>query len=516
MIGKNCNLSNSSSSSSSLKMIDEVVELSRNNYEPVASPEDPDAVSARSESGSSLSFMDGVKHVTSVFNRISIAEKLAREGKHILGFLDVTDIARAYEAGVRVQLPSSVVKGESDSDIPPLSLSESEQSTTASSSTVTSDSASESGSLIEDPTAPSLPTDSLNNSDDLDRRIKEELKLSQFEAANAEKAKQSLTSSSSTRESVLSQEAHSSLDVGAPEKRKFFAQITERAANLKVANPLILTNDASGKKIQIPESAGAAGARSGSGGSLTLILTVNRDTVGLETVRELQSLSDGHVWIGWETETETVSSVVTKHPNRVDYRKSCTRFGLGSHQHLRLTGRHATLQQVAAKLRLELASALQVRKTQSHSKTLHPLDARLCDLMRQVELVLEQDLCTTNNLSRLTISPEEQSLLLLAASSYDFKKEFNLTTTSISKSELENTTVTTNTNSKSNTTLEDLLQGGGLFLKFLRTSAMSNGLVRKIRNEGAAKPVEAETLARELMMSLKVFKGLVEAGERFK
>ena len=119
-------------------------------------------------------------------------------------------------------------------------------------------------------------------------------------------------------DSILAHESgspdHNNLTIGSPEKRKFFAQITERAANLKA----IVTNSDSSSS----NSAGAAGARTGSDGSLTLILSVDRDRVGLDTVRELQSLSDGHVWIGWDevipdSENHGTKKTVTLHPNRV-------------------------------------------------------------------------------------------------------------------------------------------------------------------------------------------------------
>ncbi|CAD7925010.1 unnamed protein product [Amoebophrya sp. A120] len=156
-----------------------------------------------------------------------------------------------------------------------------------------------------------------------------------------------------------------------PESRRmFFAEVTERAANLR-----------------------------GEGtGSVSLLLVLNRSVHEANQVQELQSLTDGHLWLG-----------TTGHPDRLDCRRSLTRFGLGSHQgHLQ---RSRILQKIAGHLRLNLASALDSSGSTTGGSAEDQTHQRL---MTQVATALHtQDFKTS-------LSLEEEITLLLAASTHVF------------------------------------------------------------------------------------------------
>merc|ERR1712194_366398 len=185
--------------------------------------------------------------------------------------------------------------------------------------------------------------------------------------------------------------------------------------------------------------------------------------------------TDGHVWLGWDDGHSNSTTTSTSNPNRIDYRKSCTRYGLGSHNQF-LT-RHKTLQQVAGTLRLELASVQMMRS--NCSKTLlsdNPLDHRLNRLMQQVEAVLNQDISSGS-----PVPVEEQVLLLLAASSQEFD---------FGPKEEEDSTWNPWTS----------------FAHYLREN-YSESLLEKVRVEGRTTALGVG-LAKELHMAIKVFSAL--------
>jgi hypothetical protein len=148
-------------------------------------------------------------------------------------------------------------------------------------------------------------------------------------------------------------------------QRSFFSTVTERAANLKA--------DGSDHGSESNQSS------SDSNGSLTLLLTVESQSTGngntkinqkltagslrvadsntdsdssyhkrLALIRELQSLSDGHLWFEDKKGKSTL---------KLNAHKSLTRFGLGSDK-AALKGRHKGLQQVGGFLRTKMASVL--------------------------------------------------------------------------------------------------------------------------------------------------------------
>ena len=385
-----------------------------------------------------------------IFGMLSDAEVLAeRGGKHVLCYVDMGVLDEAWREGQSLmsktlvsaeEVVETVVSAEEVVE----TLSDEKEVVKTPSAEEVVDALKQAAQAGDDPTAPRLP-----RGDDV------AIPSSISQQSDARRERPPLPNMSDTNP-----------DAQRAEKRAFFSRITERAASMKVDH-------------------GPDG-----GGSVTLILTVNRSHVGLDTVRELQSLSDGHIW------------VLLNGPQQIsiDWSRSLSRFGLGRHnleKAMAEGSRSKLLHKIAAHLRVGMANVVMSGGSEQHSSQQeHPAD-------RFNRVMMEQTECALRCLEPMSL--EEQIALLLAASTQEMPQE-TLTGT-----------------------------GGGAFLRFLRDGppsvetggthaglcSGSSDLLAEIRvacaaeREETPKRTEEErfaALATALARQVRIFKGLYGAG----
>lgn len=243
-------------------------------------------------------------------------------------------------------------------------------------------------------------------------------------------------------------------------KRQFLAAITERAANLSTGGSVTLL-------ISVDRNLGHA---SGTGAN------ISKDGANIKNVRELQSLSDGHLWLDYEVGgCSSSSSQCYLNPQ-----KSLTRFGLGTDKNA-LVGRNKTLQQIGGHLRMNLMSSgasftdvsTSSSKKESASKSQQSPAAAADSLQRT--LFSQVAVC----LRKIEYMPvEEQIVLLLAASTHVFEQHGS-----------------------------DAFQ----FLDYVKDT--NPKLLEKIRDNGAENCL-SDVVAKELNLNVQVFKALQAAGKQ--
>jgi len=128
------------------------------------------------------------------------------------------------------------------------------------------------------------------------------------------------------------------------------------------------------------------------GGTVTVICQVNED-VPMEDVREMQSLSDGHLMITPE--------------GTIDHRTSLSRFGMGSDT--KTLRRHKMLQRIGSHIRTELCQ-FNPQGVQEMAKD--DITSQLAQANKQILLSMEQ--------TDTPVPVEEQIVLLVAASAHQW------------------------------------------------------------------------------------------------